>query len=49
MSVALRSMQGQKALEFHQHLNLCSEDKLMSCRFGYDMRASKTDRISMFG
>ncbi len=29
------SMQGQKALGFHQkYVNLCSEDKQRSCRFG---------------
>ncbi len=33
--VALLSMQGQKALGFHQiYLNLCSEDEGRSYRFG---------------
>ncbi len=35
MVVALLSMQGQKAFEFHQtYLNLCSEDEQRSCGFG---------------
>ncbi len=35
MSVALLSMQGQKALGFHQkYLNLSSEDELRSNRHG---------------
>ncbi len=37
--VALLSMQGQKALRFHQKcLNLCSEDERRSYRF--DMKVS---------
>ncbi len=37
VSVALQSMQGQKALGFHQkYLNLCSEDE----RVWNDMRVS---------
>ncbi len=35
MVVPLLSMQGQKALGFHQkYLNLCSEDEQRSYRFG---------------
>ncbi len=41
VSVALLSMQGQKALEFHQkYLNLSSEDERISYEFWNDMRVS---------
>ncbi len=47
-SVALVSMQGQKALWFHQkYLNLCSEDEQRCYRFG--MIWVINDRISISG
>ncbi len=42
MSVALRSMQGEKAIRFPQkYLNLCSEDEHMS--YGFGMRGVTND------
>ncbi len=39
--VALLSIEGQKALGFHQtYLNLCSEDELKVLRVWNDMRVS---------
>ncbi len=44
VSVALLSMQGQKALGFHQkYLNLCYEDEQRSYGFGIN------DKIKFFG
>ncbi len=49
-SVALLSMQGQKALGFHQkYLNLCSEDEQMSYGFGTTRGWVINDRIFIFG
>ncbi len=49
VSVALLSMQGQKALRFHQkYLNLCSEDEQRSYRFGTTWRWVINDRIFIF-
>ncbi len=50
ISVALLSMQGQKALGFHQkYLNLCSEDERRSCGFGTTWGWVINDRIFIFG
>ncbi len=50
ISVALLSMQGQKALEFHQkYLNLCSEDEHRSYGFGTSWGWVIYDRIFIFG
>ncbi len=46
VSVALLSIQGQKALGFHQkYLNLCSEDEQRSYRFGATWGWVINDRI----
>ncbi len=48
--VTLLSMQGQKALEFHQtYLNLCSEDDRRSYGFGTTWRWVINDRSFIFG
>ncbi len=48
--VALLSMEGQKALRFHQnYLNLCSEDEQRSYRFGTTCGRVINDRIFIFG
>ncbi len=50
VSVALLSMQGQKALEFHQkYLNLCSKDEQRSYGFGTTWGWVINDRIFIFG
>ncbi len=50
VSVALLSMQGQKALRFHQkYLNLCSEDEQRSYGFGMTWGWVINDRIFIFG
>ncbi len=50
ISVALLSMQGQKALGFHQkYLNLCSEDEWRSYGFGMTWGCVINDRIFIFG
>ncbi len=50
VSVALLSMQGQKALRFHQkYLNLCSEDERRSYEFGTTWEWVINDRILFFG
>ncbi len=50
VSVALLSMEGQKALGFHQqYLNLCSEDERRSYRFGTTWGWVINDRIHIFG
>ncbi len=50
ISIALLSMQGQKALEFHQkYLNLCSEDEHRSYGFGTSWGWVIYDRIFIFG
>ncbi len=50
ISVALLSMEGQKALGFHQkYLNLCSEDERRSCGFGTTWGWVINDRIFIFG
>ncbi len=49
MSVALLSMQGQKALGFHQkYLNLCSEDEWKPYRFGTTWGWVINDRFFIF-
>ncbi len=49
VSVALLSMQGQKALAFHQkNLNLCSEAELRSYGFGTTWGWAINDRIFFF-
>ncbi len=48
--VTLLSMQGQKTLGFHQkYLNVCSEDKQRSYRFGTKWGWVINDRIFIFG
>ncbi len=48
--VPLLSMEGQKALRFHQkYLNLCSEDERRSYRFGVTWGWVINDRIFTFG
>ncbi len=50
VSVVLLSMQGQKALGFHQkYLHLCSEDERRSYRFGTTWGWEINDRIFIFG
>ncbi len=50
MVVALPPMQDQKALGFHQkYLNLCSEDKQRSYKFGTTWGWVINDRIFIFG
>ncbi len=50
VSVALLSMEGQKALGFHQkYLNLCSEDERRSYGFGTTRGGVINDRIFIFG
>ncbi len=50
MVVALLSMQGQKALGFHQkYLNLCFENERRSNWFGTTWRWVINDRIKIFG
>ncbi len=45
----LLSMQGQKALRFHQkYINLCSEDERRSCWFGMTWGWVINDRIYIF-
>ncbi len=49
VSIALLSMQGQKALRFHQkYLNLCSEDEQRSYGFGMTWGWVINERISIF-
>ncbi len=50
VSVALLSMEGQKALRFHQkYLNLCSEDEQRSYGFGTTWEWVINNRIFIFG
>ncbi len=50
VSVTLLSMQGQKALGFHQiYLNSCSDDERMSYGFGTTWGWVINDRIFIFG
>ncbi len=50
ISVVLLSMQGLRALGFHQkYLNLCSEDEQRSYRFGTAWRWVINNRIFIFG
>ncbi len=49
-SVVLLSMQGQKALVFHQkYLNFCSKDEQRSYGFGMEWGWVINDRIKIFG
>ncbi len=50
ITVALLSMEGQRALGFHQkYLNLCSEDEQRSYGFGMTWGWVINDRIFIFG
>ncbi len=50
MSVALLSMQGQKALRLHQkYLHLCSKDEQRSSKFGTTWGWVINDRTFIFG
>ncbi len=50
VSGPVRSMEGQKALGFHQkYLNLCSEDEQTSYGFGTTWGWAINDRIDIFG
>ncbi len=50
ISVALLSMEGQRALGFHQkYLNFCSEDEWRSYGFGTTWGGVINDRVFIFG